>query len=331
MRFQLPLALLATLPTFACTSSDDPADAEIDDVEAAIELENGGFTTTDEPPLFGDAALYAAADIELDTAVTDPMATDPIVVELRASASAEIRTVVVLWGQLPADPAGTARDWNGEFRLSRGAMIVQRQIAFEDRTDRIVARTDRASIEFESRTTTRADGLALTVFDPTPRNSEPLTLTYKPAGANATIVFDLAAVANGAVVVDAGGGASMVAIARRLDACDDGFLRGRWRALAPHAGVYAGLVLDENGAPSGHVRGVYGVRRNGEPVFFGKFISRDGGFRGLLHGTFDDDSFDARWIIRGGDAGTAAGVYFAGDTLRAGHFLGRWAEKTCAP
>lgn len=329
MRFQLSLALLAILPTAACTSSD-ATDPEVDDVHKAIELENGGYATTDEAPMFGDAALYARADIELDASVPDAMASDPVIAELQASATARVRTVVVLWGQLPADASATARDWNGELRLSRGALLVQRSIAFEDRTDRLEARTDRASIQFESRTQGRADGLVMTVFDPTPSNAEPLTLTYASADGAAKFAIDVSATANGPVVIDAGGGASIVAIAHTRAACDHGFLRGRWRALTPNAGLYAGLVLDESGAVAGHVRGVYGERASGEAVFFAKFINRDGGFRGIITGTYDEQEFSGRWLTRVGEHGAVGGAYFAGDTLEAGQFLGRWADAICA-
>ena len=117
---------------------------------------------------------------------------------------------------------------------------------------------------------------------------------------------------------------------RRTDTCQHGFLRGRWHAMSPNAGVYAGLVLDTDGEPTGHIRGIYGQRRTGESVFFGKFIARDGGFRGILLGTYEDGHFDARWLDRGGDRGMLRGMYRPGETLRAGRFLGRWAETTCA-
>src|SRR6185295_16929130 len=130
---------------------------------------------------------------------------------------------------------------------------------------------------------------------------------------------------------DAGDGFKMVVAShRRADRCDHGFLRGRWHALTPHAGHYMGLVLNADGEPAGHIRGIYGERRNGESVFFGKFISREGGFRGLLKGTYDNGKFNARWIDRGGDHGVAKGVYQPGPSLRAGQFLGRWAETSCA-
>jgi hypothetical protein len=332
MRFQLPLALLLTVPTVACTndattSPDDDADA----VASSLELENGGFDTADEAPQFGEELLFTSADIEADAAVSDPMAVDPTVLDLQASTSVAAHNVIVMWGRMPADPNGAVRDWSGELKLSRGAMVIRRRIAFELATDHILPRTSRDAIQFESQTSVHADGLALTVLDPTPASTTPLTLTYTSADGSATYTLTLANLAAGPVVADAGDGNQIVAIGhRRADACEHGFMRGRWRALTANAGVYAGLVLSSDGEPTGHVRGIYGHRQDGTPVFFGKFIGQDGAFRGILGGTYDAGRFQGRWIVRSGDHGIVRGMYRAGETMRAGQFLARWADAACA-
>jgi hypothetical protein len=341
MRTQLPLALLlalpATLPLAACaTDGADPADDPIlgepttEDVTAALALENGGFATTDEAPEFGDAALFSGAELESDAAVQDAVAADPQYTALERDPAAAARTVIVMWGQLPADPTAAARTWDGELRVSRGGMVVRRRIAFEDRADRLLPRTRRDTVAFQSVTRGHADGLALTVIDPKPADPAALTLTYTSADAAATYSIDLSKLADGPVVIDAGGGAKLIAIAhRRTDACEHGFMRGRWRQLTPNVGHYAGYLLDADGARIGHVRGIYGQRPGGEPVFFGKLINREGGFRGLMRGTFGEGKFEGRWLDRTGDRGVTRGVYIPGAALRAGHFLGRWAERTC--
>jgi hypothetical protein len=330
MRYQLPLALLLTVPTVACTNDAAPAD-DPDAVTASLELENGGFDTEDEAPQFGDEALYAAADLEADVAVSDTMASDPVVVDLQANASVVAHDVIVMWGRMPADRDGTLRDWSGELRLSRGAMVIKRRIAFELATDRVLARTSPDAIRFESRTSVHADGLALTVLDPNPAAAAPLTLTYVSADGAITHTLALGALAAGPVVADAGDGNQIVAIGhRRNDACDHGFLRGRWHAMTPSAGLYAGLVLDSDGEPTGHLRGIYGKRADGQAVFFGKLIARDGTFRGIIGGAYGEGHFGGRWLVRSGDRGVVRGMYRPGDTLRAGRFLGRWAEATCA-
>ena len=331
MRPQLPLALLLSATAVACV--DDPSSKPTtEDVTTAIELENGGLDTSDEAPMFGDDLAYAAAQIEGDTAVADPMASDPTIVAMGApGANVLARDLVIVWGRMPADRDATVgRDWSGELRLSRGGMLIRRKIAFEQASDRVLPRTSRDAIAFESVTRPHADGLALTVFDPDAANVNPLTLTYTPNGGTAHSL-DLSQLANGPVVVDLGDGNRVVVAGhRRADDCDHGFLRGRWHALAPNANAYRGIVASSDGEPVGHIRGIAGKRQNGDAVMFGKFINREGQFMGILKGTYEDGKFVARWLDRGGDHGQIHGVYFPGPTEGAGGFLGRWSETSCA-
>jgi hypothetical protein len=336
MRLSLPLALLIALPATACLSQGGSGDnTETEDIATSLEQTNGGYDTEDEAPLFGAEAeaVFAAGAIEAETAVADPFAVDPSVVSLD-SARAGFQ-VVVLWGKLPADRnAEEIRDWSGSLQISRGALVVRHTIGFEDRTDHLLPRTVRDTVAFESVTKPYVDGLALTVVDPTvsPNPTDrALALTYTSKDGTTSLRLELAQLANGPVVVDAGGGFKMIAIAHRrlADPCDRGFMRGRWHAVSPTMGRFFGIVANEEGERVGHVRGIYGQRRDGEPVLFGKFINREGHFRGILTGTFGDGTYRARWVTRAGDHGTAHGVYFAGPNERAGGFLGRWAETSC--
>jgi hypothetical protein len=331
MRAQLPLALLLSATTIACV--DEPSGKPTtEDVTSAIELENGGLDTTDEAPMFGEDAAYAAAQIETDTVEADPMASDPTIVAMGApGANVVARDLVIVWGRFPADPSSTiTRDWSGDLQVSRGGMLIRRKIAFEQQTDRVLPRTSRDVISFTSMTRPHADGLALTVFDPDAANANPLTLTYTPTGGTAH-TLDLSQLVNGPIVVDVGdGNRILVAGHRRNDACDHGFLRGRWHALAPNANAYRGIVASSDGEPVGHIRGIAGKRRSGEAVMFGKFINREGQFKGLIKGTYENGKFVARWLDRDGDHGQLHGVYFAGPNEVGGGFLGRWSETSCA-
>ena len=322
MKFLAPLVLLV-----ACTDTTPPDADDADAVASALEEDNGGFDTADEAIEFGTADLFASAAIESDAAVTDALATDPTIIDMRTTA--EAHTVVIVWGQLPADPLATdARDWTGELRVSRGALLVRRTIAFEDATDRLLPRQRRDAVAFASHTRPFVDGLVLEVLDPTPTAAEPLTLTYTGAQ---TYTLDLSQLAAGPIVVDAGGGNRIVATGARrdLDPCASGFMRGRWHQLTPRVGTFLGGVADHDGTPIGHVRGIYGERRNGDHVWFGKFIDRDGRFVGIMGGDFRDNHFAGRWADRAGDRGAIHGVYFEGATVRAGAWAARWAETTC--
>ena len=330
--FRLPFALLLALPAVACLDHGGTSD-DTQDVSSALEQPNGGYDTADEPPEFGAEADFTAAAIETDTAATDSLAADPTATAMdRASAAAGMR-VLVVWGKIPADRDATvSRDWTGSLKISRGGLLVRRTIAFEDRTDKLLPRPSLDTVAFQSVTKPFIDGLALTVLDPqAPTATSALTLTYTSADSASVYTFDLTQLAAGPIVVDAGDGFKMVAIGvhRQADACDRGFMRGRWHALSSHLGRFLGVVSDENGAPIGHVRGVFGQRRNGDSALFGKFIDREGHFRGILAGSFANGEYHARWIDRQGEHGTAHGAYFEGATAASGHFLGRWAESSC--
>jgi hypothetical protein len=330
---QLPLALLLVPSAIACTTQANDSEQ----VTAALEQPNGGFDTADEAAMFGDADVFASAQIESDTAIDDSTAADPAIADMVRSTTARAHRLIVLWGRLPADRgADTARDWTGQLRISRGGLVVRRTIAFEDRTDHLLPRPSINTVAFASVTRPFVDGLALTVVDPTPDATDALTLTYAPADGSPATVLDLAKLADGPIVVDMGDGNKLVAVGRRhradnTDPCDAGVMRGRWHALTPHLGVFIGVVADEDGTPIGHVRGIYGERKNGEKALFGKFINREGGFRGIMAGQFDGNGkFDARWLDRAGDHGVVNGVYFEGASLRAGAWAARWHETSCA-
>lgn len=325
------LLLLPLLPVAGC--AQQPADEPGTDVGAtasAIELADGGLTTADEAPEFAAADEFAAAQLERDVA-PPAAAADPSAMPAGAIA----RDVLVMWGKFPPDPlATTRRDWSGQLALSRGALRVTREVAFEDRTDAVLPRTDPASVAFDSMTRPASDGLALAMIAPAADPSTPpapWTLTYSSNAGATPLAIDLDALADGPVALDAGDGFSLVAVGTRHDdACRAGFMRGRWRALNDHLGGYLGVVTGRGGDVIGHVRGIYGVRKDGTHVMFGKFIGADGAFLGLLRGTFDQDGYHARWIDRAGEHGVAGGKVFAAPAGARGAFLGRWAETGCA-
>jgi hypothetical protein len=321
---KLPLALLALS---ACVASEPSIPETSEEVTSAIEKPNGGFDTDDEAPLFANPAVFDAAAIEADAVEADAMS--PEVTTMESMPGVRVRNVLMLWGQMPADPnVTTVRDWSGRLELDRGGMVIRRRIAFEPVTgDRVLPRTDRAIIDFVSHTRPAADGLVLTIVDPAP-GTAPLTLTYTPTGGTAR-VLELRELADGPLVVDVGDGNRIIVSARDRDPCDHGMMRGRWHALNENGGVYVGVVADEDGAPIGHVRGIWGQRQTGERVFFGKFIDRDGHFRGILAGNYGEGHFDGRWITRAGEHGQVHGLYFRHETLRGGGFIARWGEASC--
>ena len=332
MRQQLPLALLLATSTFACVdntpSGSEPTEAE---VLSALEQENGGLDFDDELPMFDEQLAFDTAAIEPSTPVADTMATDERVQTLERQVDGARIRLAIAWGRMPPDrEAETGRNWSGSLTLSRGAMVVGRTIGFEETTDRLLPRTAPETVAFESVTRPFADGLILRILDPDP-TAGPLTLTYTSADAAHTFTLDLGQLAAGPVARDAGDGNRVVAAALRdRDDCDHGFMRGRWISLRENVGVFRGVVGDETGDPVGHIRGIWGQRRNGEPVMFGKYIANDGTARGIFAGTYRDGHYQGRWLVSTGDHGRLGGVYFDAPNRPGGFFAGRWAETSCA-
>src|SRR5258706_4829288 len=206
MRNKLPLALL-----FAACAVESPTDSQ--QVTSNLEQDDGGFDTADEAPAFGEEAAFDSAAIEPDTAISDPMQADASVTALANAAPTDVdgRDVLLVWGRIPGDPlAQDGRDWDGTLSMSRGAIVVHRTIAFEDR-DQLLPRTAIDSVSFISHTRPFADGLALRLLAK-PDATNPVVLTYTstpPAGSTIPSVqyqFDLAQLAAGPIVVDAGNG-----------------------------------------------------------------------------------------------------------------------------
>ncbi|MBK9036136.1 MAG: hypothetical protein IPL61_33655 [Myxococcales bacterium] len=321
--------IASTLFAIACTPVS-PAE----EVASDLELDNGGLDTTDEAPEFGDAATFTAAAVEADTAITDTMDADATVTDLRTRADATHLRVAIVWGQMPPDrDATTGHDWSGRIQISRGALVVKRTIGFEAATDQLMPRTARDAVAFASMTKPFADGLVLEVLTDAADLST-VTLTYTSRDGATTAAVPLAALIAGPVSADVGAdGDRIVATALRAgDACDHGFVRGRWHALRPGLGRFLGVATDADGQRIGHLRGIWGQRDSGAQVFFGKYIDGDGRFRGLMVGSYVDGTFRGRWIVGTGDHGLIHGMYRDGAATDAigGAFVGRWAETSCA-
>ncbi len=294
---------------------------------------NGGFTTADEAPEFGIADEFTAAAIEADSGdPNDAMAVSSAVTGVQNLPTVDARNVIVMWGHIPAGSGGVVRDWSGSLTASRGALVVERTIAFEVNDHLDLPRTSPLAVSFTSHTKPASDGVALRVFDDA-ASTAPLTLTYQSAAnASTSYVIDLQALDAGPVIIDAGNGDKMVAISlKEADPCVGGFMRGRFRSIGANLGVYLGFVTDRAGAVIGHVRGIYGQRPNGDDDIYGKFIDLEGNFTGLIAGTYDaTNDFHAKWIDRSGDHGFVHGHYFDAPAVAGGFFVARWAATACS-
>jgi hypothetical protein len=331
MTRSFPAFLAASALVAAATGCVD----QPDEIAAALEEENGGLDTEDEAPMFDDAVAFTEASVEAPGTYADPFASDAETSTMFALPGAVGARVAMVWGQLPPDlsPEAFAPDWSGSLSVNRGAIVVRRTIGFEDATDRVLPRTDRTRVDFESITRPFADGLVLQIVDPDPDAVEPLTLTYdRIDGTSHTL--ELAELLAGPVVrtVDDQGDKIVVAALRRNDTCDHGFGRGRWHAVREGLGRMIGVIGDDEHNPIGHIRGIWGARHDGEQVFFGKYIDADGHFRGIFSGHYRDGDMVGHWLGRGGEVGRIQGRYeeSAPGPRVGGHFMLRWAETSCA-
>src|SRR5262245_57002926 len=100
---QLPIIFsgLSALLVAGCT--DEPDTGDTDTLGAALELENGGLTTADEAPSFGEPEAFDAAAVEGDRLANDELANDAAVVALRERPDGFHARVAIMWGELPPD------------------------------------------------------------------------------------------------------------------------------------------------------------------------------------------------------------------------------------
>lgn len=113
------------------------------------------------------------------------------------------------------------------------------------------------------------------------------------------------------------------------DACAHGRLMGRYRELREGLGVGRGRVVGPEGRVLGHIRFIWGTRRDGTHVAFGKLIDLEGNPRGLFRGVAEDGEFRGQWIRRNGNHGVMAGRYADPRRLPGGIFAGRWHRVDC--
>jgi len=334
------LSSALALAAVGCTGTVPADNTEVAAISSALEQDNGGLTTADEAPAFADGAGFAAADLpEPEQSFADAMESNAAVKADFATPAARLVRVAIVWGQLPPDPTNqTVVDWSGKISINRGALLVRRVIRFEDKTDKLLPRTDKQSVSFTSMTRPANDGLRLDIVDPAPGKeaSDPLTLTYEnKSGKVLTVaVADLEDGPKTKVIDEAGD--RIVAMARpKLDLdCEHGTLGGKWHPLKDGpkgVGKMIGIVRNDDGEPIGHMKGIYGHKKNGDEVFFGKYIDLVGHFKGLCKGHYDHGRFEGRWVVKDGDHGGLGGEYIedAPGAEIGGHYLGRWAEAKC--
>ena len=321
------LAIIIASAALVAAPGCNGASQDLEDtasIQAALETPNGGFDDSDEAPAFGDAAVLATP--ELVTTYADavaPPADDPA-----AKPEAALYHVALVWGHLPpqkpvaGEPKPAAIDWSGAVSVDQGFIKIERTLAF-DAKDSVAPRAEPNVVSFTSRTVPAVDGLLLRLAIPAGAVG---TLHFATASLSTDI--DLAALAtDGGGVIPLGDGENGLAFAGFRDepGLAKGFVMGRWSELAADAGHLRGRVFAADGAPLGHVKGIWGhAPKRDQDLFFGKYIDRDGQWSGLFGGSYGDGSFGGRWGTDE-ERGKLQGRYFSAEGAR-GFFVARWSE-----
>src|SRR5262249_5689887 len=127
MRYGSSLAAISAVCLLGACTMNGQGGGDAQGVSNALELENGGLTTEDEAPAFGEESAFESQQlVDPSEAVDDPTGADPEVQAMEATPGATVYGVGILWGQIPGNPRHLAtRNWNGAFALNRGAIIVR--------------------------------------------------------------------------------------------------------------------------------------------------------------------------------------------------------------
>jgi len=318
----MTLALASAAALVGC-AADVTVDEDVAAIESALNQEDGGYTASDETPGFGDPEVSETPELVDDFADAEDMISAQL-----ALPEVVHRRVMLMWGNLPpldqSMPGGII-NWSGDVHLAVGALGLRRTLVF-DREDGVLPRTSPQAIAFKSHTLPHVDGLLMDVVGP-----QNAVLSFDTAAMSVSI--DLAALdVDGQGYEPLGDGANGLAYAGHVvhPGCAEGFLFGHWKNVGAEVGRFRGRVAASDGAPLGHVKGIYGYADKVDAqLFFGKYINHQGQFRGLLGGQYGGGVYHGLWkTVLPQNNGKLGGRYFDGRLKDDGRgiFVGHWAE-----
>lgn len=296
----LILALLTMLVIGGCSKETPTDPGELTELDQP----NGGFSTADELPAFGDPLM--AIEFEDDEDVTDPITLDPSLTNDINSPIVNAYFVRIAWGLLDFDSTATnSVNWNGSATITRGTLGIMKRILFEPNDKINLPRPNRKTVEWTSETTMHFDGIALVIIDrDTATVQGQLTITM-PLYSRTFSYSELDSMNLIETVTAAGHQVSIQAFNKKGVPFGGGFLEGRWVKTREHGGEFRGRWINNIGTRAGHLKGIWGIDRNGKKVFFGKYVTLTGQFGGLLSGAWG----------------------YANNTETIGWFAGKWANR----
>lgn len=336
------LALAAVIALVACgkQGTDTPT---TDEVEQRLSQPNGGYALEDEAPAFGQETLFASLGIlKAQEEVIDELENDPEVMDIvdPQPVSGQLPparrfVLVAVWGQPRLNwDVPEATDWSGAIRVQSGVVLPRRVVRFELQ-DRLLPRLDPRVVPFVSYTQPHHDGLVVNIYeDPLASPGVPGEVQIQLAALPQPVVipYDQLDGYRSLIHVDNLGNLLFIAAEEiPVGGCAAGFIMGHWHRLAPGAGFFLGQWAGVKGALHGHLGGIYGVKPNGDQVFFGKYIGLGGQARGILAGGYSDGRFAGEWHGANGPMGRLGGIYR--ETIpgpeQGGFFLGGWVQTQC--
>jgi hypothetical protein len=118
--------------------------------------------------------------------------------------------------------------------------------------------------------------------------------------------------------------------------CPNGYLFGRWKHAEPdtivseETGEMRGIILgrfrggwiNEGGHLAGYLKGFFGVTASGEHLFFGKYVSLNGRFGGIIRGSYGPPPEMTESVVA---LGWFEGEWFGRNMVLMGELGGRWA------
>jgi hypothetical protein len=352
---------------------EDPVSGELGsgaglaEMNIDLDLADGGLAPTAEEPGFGDPYFSSFLTETGEVEVTgDPLATDARVLEMERKRDAKVFYLRMVWGNHRRSPDVTEFerddliDWTGGAGVSEGMIFPLRTIRFE-RNDHLILpwlldEPIRNKVAWVSHTGPGRDGVLVKIVVPTPND---VSLSEESTGAGDGLTrddtfvfrtaalqleFPLAAVADldTTVMLDDTNGVTFTGFDRDdLDEfCPRGYMAGAWvrvRNDERQGGYFRAAWTNALGRVTGHVRGRWGVTEDGNRVFVGKIIGRNGSYLGHLRGEWEpgdvagQGSYAGRWEIHRPDAvapqlmGGVRGRWGASDRIEHGGFLrGVW-------
>jgi hypothetical protein len=371
IRNTLALVMAVALISWAIGCSESPTQST--DESLNLDSEFGGYTATPESPGFGDTDLLdeAASDEEYN----DEILTSPEVDSIIANPEAGFYHMRIVWGRLRYDSNVTqVTDWTGSLSISRGVEVIRRVIRFEPGQDYIVRpRIDRRVIEWVSKTTVHNDGIAVDIFVPPMKpildsmevpvvdslgdtsfvivvdtiypEPEPVTVSFETGPYSRTFELEELQKLDTIVYLDDSNAVAFHAFKLDRFPCPRGFLAGEWGYDENGKGRFRGVWWSRRPNMggwyiSGYLKGHFGKNSAGMNVFFGKWISATGEFKGFLKGTYgrrpgmNNNPDNARrghgWFAgkiydaSRNEIGVLKGRYRAAPFLENGFFQGRW-------